>query len=44
MVESLRQQLVEADERKCSSRSSLTELHTEIGRLKNELKEKVCKL
>ena len=43
-LQSLRQQLSKATEAKTHFPSSgeLTELQTEVGRLKNELKEKVC--
>ena len=41
MLQSLRQQLAEAEDRKQSSSSGLAELQTEIGRLRKELKDKV---
>lgn len=40
-LQSLRQQLAEAEERKQTSNSGLAELQTEIGRLRKELKDKV---
>lgn len=40
-LQSLRQQLAEAEDGKQSSGSSLAELQTEIGRLRKELKDKV---
>ena len=40
-LQSLRQQLAEAEERKQTSTSGLAELQTEIGRLRKELKDKV---
>ena len=40
-LQSLRQQLAEAEERKQTSSSGLAELQTEIGRLRKELKDKV---
>jgi len=39
-LQSLRQQLAEAEDGKQSSGSSLAELQTEIGRLRKELKDK----
>jgi len=40
-LQSLRQQLAEAEERKQTYNSGLAELQTEIGRLRKELKDKV---
>lgn len=40
-LQSLRQQLAEAEERKQTSSCGLAELQTEIGRLRKELKDKV---
>ena len=40
-LQSLRQQLAEAEERKQTSSSGLAELQTEIGRLRKELRDKV---
>lgn len=40
-LQSLRQQLTEAEERKQTSSSGLAELQTEIGRLRKELRDKV---